>query len=241
MSQELERIDESLVATVLPPETNLLAVVARAASDPTVDVEKMKALLEMHREMSRDHAAVEFKAALARVQAVMPRVEKFGQIAVGGSVRSTFARYEDVDRAIRPLLAAEGFSVDFDTSEAEKCLRVTLRVSHRAGHSEERNIVLPMDASGSKNPVQGVGSTFSYGKRYLLSNFFNVITSDDPSDNDGHGDTITQDQQIVIADLLRETGANRAKFLEFMGASSIDAIPVSQYSKAVNALERKRK
>jgi hypothetical protein len=60
-------------------------------------------------------------------------------------------------------------------------------------------------------------------------------------DDDGMGGCISTDQQIVINDLLKETNADVVKFLKFMGASAVDAIPASQYQRAVSALERKKK
>ena len=239
MSQELQRVEQEAMGVQIAPEANLLAVVARAASDPTIDIDKMKALLDMQERLARRAAEVEFKAALSRIQPMMPRVNKSGRIEHNGRVISRFARYEDVDCAVRNLVADEGFAIDFDTERVDKDLKVILRVSHRAGHEERRQIVLPLDNSGAKNGVQGVGSTVSYGKRYLLCAFFNIVTVEE--DNDGMGDTLSLDKQTVITDLLKETGANRAKFLEFMGASGVDAIPVSQYQRAVQALERKRR
>lgn len=237
MSQELERqvIQPQEVATV--QSVDLLAVVARAASDPSIDVGKMQALLDMQRSLMRDRAEVEFKAALARIQPRMPRVTRNGKIEVGGQVRSRFARYEDVDHAIRPLLAEEGFAIDFDTQHEDKALRVILRVSHRDGHSETRQITLPLDASGSKNATQGVGSTMQYGKRYLLCGFFNIVTTDE--DDDGMGGCISEDQARTIETLLHDSGSNREKFLKWVGAASIDAIPTAKFKSAVETLQGK--
>lgn len=234
---ELVRVEEQL-----PAESSFLQVVARAASDPSIDVAKMSAILDMQERLANHAAEVEFKAALARIQPQMPKVAKAGIIPKkDGGLMSRFARYEDIDHAIRPLLAHEGFAMDFDTAESGGKLTVILRVSHRAGHSERRQITLPMDTSGAKNPVQGVGSTFTYGKRYLVANFFNIITTDDSSDNDGNGDYINLDQQTEIDDLIRESGANRERFLNFIGADTVPMILARNYQRAVNALRSKRK
>lgn len=249
MSKKVEQVCEETQLDLVPraevvpqPQaTDLLAVVARAAADPGVDVEKMQALLNMQDALMRRQSEVEFKAALSRIQPRMPRVEKHGRIEHNGRIISRFARYEDLDKAIRPLLQEEGFAIDFDTEEMNGKLKVVMRVGHRAGHSEQRQVVLPLDTSGAKNNVQGVGSTFTYGKRYLVQNFFNIVTTEDPLDDDGNGGTISLDQQTHINDLLKETKADKNGFLKFMGCSSIDAIPASRYQMAVSALERKRR
>lgn len=235
---EIVRVEPAEVAG---SSASFLEVVARAASDPTIDVGKMSALLDMQERLANHAAEVAFKAALARIQPQMPKVAKAGIIRHKETIMSRFARYQDLDYAIRPLLAHEGFALDFDTAESAGKLTVILRVSHSAGHSERRQITLPMDTSGAKNPVQGVGSTFTYGKRYLVANFFNIITTDDPADNDGNGDYISLDQQTEIDDLITETGANRERFLNFIGADTVPMILARNYQRAVNALRSKRK
>lgn len=239
MSQELQRRLEAEI--VQEPEVNLLAVVARAAADPSVDVEKMQRLLDMQERLVRQRAEVEFKASLSRIQPKMPMVSKAGRIEHNGRIISRFARYEDLDRAIRPLLAEEGFAVDFDTEESSGKLKVLLRVSHRDGHSETRQVTLPLDESGSKNRVQGVGSTFTYGKRYLVQNFFNIITTDDPVDDDGNGGVITNEQVMTLDTLIQDSKVDRAKFLQFAGASSLDEIPAGSYQRCLNALKQRGK
>jgi len=229
--QEIQAVPEP------PVDANLLSVIARAAADPAVDVDKMQRLLDMHERMVKTRAEVEFKAALARIQPRMPRVVKDGLIAVNGTTRSKYAKYEDIDSAIRPMLAEEGFSVDFDTRSSDKHLTTILRVSHSAGHSETREISLPFDTSGSKNPTQGVGSTMQYGKRYLLCGFFNIIAVD--QDDDGQGGVITDQQAMTIETLIKDTKADRLRFLKFMGASNVDSIPANQYERAINALRSK--
>jgi len=241
MSNELTVAPQTGVAETQAPEQNILAVIARAAADPNVDTGKMRELLDMQERFMRTRAEMEFNAAMARIQPKMPRVNKHGQIVVHNEIRSKFARYEDLDAAIRPLLEEEGFAQDFDSEDLGAKMKVVLCVSHRMGHKERRQITLPYDASGAKSGTQGTGSTYTFGKRYLVQNFWNIITTDDPLDDDGQGGCISLDQQIVINDLLKEVKADTTGFLKFMGASSVDAIPVAQYQKAINALERKRR
>ena len=53
---------------------------------------------------------------------------------------------------------------------------------HRAGHEEEAEIELPADASGDKNPVQAVGSTMSYGQRYVTRMLLNLTSRGEDDD-----------------------------------------------------------
>ena len=55
-------------------------------------------------------------------------------------------------------------------------MTVTGVLMHRAGHSMRTSMTLPFDTSGSKNAVQAIGSSVSYGKRYVISAMLNIAT-----------------------------------------------------------------
>jgi hypothetical protein len=57
----------------------------------------------------------------------------------------------------------------------------------------------------------------------------------------GQKDGLTPQQTMAIESLLDETGSDRGKFLQYMGAESIMAIPQSKYDVAIQALEAKQK
>ena len=56
---------------------------------------------------------------------------------------------------------------------------------HEAGHKEEAELVLPADVSGGKNPVQAVGSSLSYGQRYVTKLLLNLASRRLGEDDDG--------------------------------------------------------
>jgi hypothetical protein len=240
MSNEITTREPAEVA--LSQEQSILAVIARAAQDSTVDVDKMERLLQMQKDIMRMSAEQAFKAALARIQAKMPRVEKDGKIIVKGQVRSTYAKIENVDKYLRPLLAEEGFSVRFSTSESgSKTLLITMTVSHNGGHSESSTAPMPIDSSEFRSGDQNYRSTQSFGKRACICDFFNIITVDEDDDGGGGGGYITNDQADNIRALLSEVGANTPGFLKYVGAESIEKIPARDYSKSVAAIEAKRR
>jgi len=223
------------------PPTDLLSILAQAVVDPRMDVAKMERLLEMHRQVTEDQRRVEFSAAMARLQAVLPQITKEGRIVVSGTERSRFARIEDIDTAIRPLLAAEGFSLAFDTEAQDKGLLISAKISHAAGHSETRSLLLPVDAQGAKSPVQGVGSTVSYGRRYLIKMLLNITERGEDDDGQGGSQPITEAQAADLAALLTETKSDEPRFLTFMGVARVEDILARDYKRAVTALETKRR
>ena len=111
--QELTVRQEAALATHRPAD--LMEAISRAAMDPTVDVSKMQALLEMAERMQATAARVEYQTALARIQGTRPRIERDGKITIRGVVQSRYATLENIDGVIKPLMDEEGFALSFDT------------------------------------------------------------------------------------------------------------------------------
>src|SRR6478609_1276872 len=163
---------------------SIMEVISRAATDPNVDIDKMERLLQMQERILARHSKEAFADALARLQPKLPVIEERGGIRDrNGNVQSKYALWEDIVGIITPILAEEGFSLSFRTKSDTSSVTVTGVLLHRDAHSEETCLTLPMDTSGSKNNVQGVGSSTSYGKRYTASALLNLRTGE--VDDDG--------------------------------------------------------
>lgn len=228
------------VAPVYSP-ASMLQVIGRAASDHSIDVEKMERLLALQERMMAKQAEIEFTRSLTALQSELPRIEKTGKITHNGRLISEYAKYEDIDRAIRPALVRNGFSLRYNTKESGGKIIITGTLSHRDGHSITDEIPLSIDSSGAKNNVQGVGSTIAYGKRYLVGMLLNLVFcgEDDDAQSAGYA-PITENQAEEIKELLRETGVDVMKFLAYVSAPDVDSINAADYPKAIAALRRKK-
>lgn len=220
----------------------LLEVIARAARDPLVDVGKLERLLAIQQTVIADDRRTAFMAAMTRLAPKLPRLAKTGRIQFKSEVHGRYAKLEDIDAAIRPLLSEEGFSLSFDVKPADSGkLRVSCRLSHVEGHSETNQIDLPVDKTGSKNDVQAVGSTVSYARRMLTKMHFNLIEVGEDDDGAGGGGTITVDQARDIEALLVEVKGDKVRFLRFMEAETFEGILAKHHKKAITFLEEKRR
>lgn len=157
----------------------IMQMIERVVLNPDADMDKLDKMLDMQERILNRNAKQSYTADLAAMQAELPLVGKLGE----GHNKAKYARLEDINEAIRPTLQKYGFAVTFRTKQAEKTLTVTAILSHRMGHSEETDLILPLDTSGNKNAVQAVGSTISYGKRYALCLLLNISTGDDTDGN----------------------------------------------------------
>lgn len=170
------------IAAVPEQGTTMLAVIARAAADPQCDVDKMERLMAMHERMQASQRQAEFSAALSAMQSELPSIMERGKIKDrSGGVQSKYALWEDVNDAIKPVMQRHGFALTFRT-DFTNGITVTGVLSHRCGHREETSITLPSDTSGSKNNVQAIGSSVSYGKRYTAGALLNLTSHGEDDD-----------------------------------------------------------
>lgn len=241
MGTEIDRVD-NLPVEVRPQAGDLLAVIATAVADPRMDVEKMERLLAMHQTIMEEQRKTAFAAAMSRLQAKLPQINKEGRIVVKSVERSRYARIEDIDVAIRPLLAEEGFAFSFDSDSSDaKIFKLSCKLSHKEGHSETKFLTLPIDTSDYRSNVQSIGSTVSYGKRQLIKMHLNLIEKDEDDDGNGGDKTITEEQARDIRAMIEETKSDEAKFLTLIaGVGKIESILARDYRRVMTALETKR-
>lgn len=221
---------------------SILQVIERAAKDPTIDVQKMERLMAMAERISERQAKAEYFAALAEMQTELPVIAERGKIQIGTGKAQAYALWEDINDAIKPVLAKHGFALSFRTGIDETKITVTGVLSHRAGHSEQTTIHLPSDTSGSKNAVQAVGSSTSYGKRYTAAALLNLTSrgEDDDGRAAGAGGKISEDQLRLLRSLIDETGADIEKFCAYLGVKAVPEIAAKDYEKALTALQAKK-
>ena len=198
-----------------------LEVIRELAADERVSVEKLSALMQLHERAEARNAEKLYHAAMAEMQPLLPRVAKNGSIDLGGNKLVSFARWEDVDAVLRPILSKHGFCLSFPTRVDGEKLLMSCVVSHVAGHSERSEAVVASDAKLAQrmNSLQATGSGRSYTKRYLALDMLNIVTigADDDANS---ADPITEEQAMglqTMIDYLAMEPSRLAKFWAFVG------------------------
>lgn len=207
---------KNLVSELVAPEqvsqsNSVLAVISRAATDKDVDVSKMERLLDMQERVMAKQAEMSFYSDMSALQDDMPTIKKEGEIKVGGQLRSRYARFEDILGQTKPLLKNYGFSVAFKSNFVDGQLEITGILSHRFGHKESTTMRLPFDDSGAKNQVQMIGSSVSYGKRYVYCMLLNINITED--DDDGQAADAKNSPEHLYMNLLRHMDVVRDNLL----------------------------
>ena len=231
-------------ALSVPQDNSILAVIARAASDPAVDVSKMQALLDMQERLMTRQAEIEFNQALASLPAI--RVKKNGHIDLGsGKGGYAFAKWEDMDRVISPMLHNAGFRLTFDSQPRQGDgggIVVTATLLHRNGHSRSASMGLALDSGAGRNNLQAMGSSLAYGKRYTSEMLLNIVREGDDDDGVKGGDEAITDLQV--AELSREMSAagfvERAMY-DLLGVTALTEVRKSQLAIARNAIAMRQR
>lgn len=237
--------DGSLATRDQEPATSLIEVISRAASDPTVDVEKMERLMALHERITARQAEAAFNAAMETCQAEMRPISAD---ATNPQTRSKYATYAKLDRALRPIYTKHGFSLSFSDGETTKPehVRVMGLVRHKGGFRETHWKDMPADGKGAKGgdvmtKTHAAGAAQQYGMRYLLKGIFNVAIGEDDNDGNETVETVSEEQIANLEALLTEVSANKASFLKWAKVASLGQIPAKNYEACVKAIEAKRR
>jgi hypothetical protein len=230
------------------PERNLVSAIVELARDPTVDVAKLSALVEMQERMERRQAEIAFTRAFAELPGM--RVKKNGRVSLirkdgtdGGTY--PFARWEDIDTIISPLLVEKGFRLTFDSQPRQGDgggLVVTGTLLHRDGHSRAASMPLALDTGPGRNNLQAMGSTLSYGRRYCAEMLLNIVREGDDDDGVKGGDELVTDQQVaeLSRDMTAASFSERSMF-DLLGVTNLGEIRKSQLAIARNAINMRKR
>lgn len=202
MANEIEKAGNGVpaVAQQMSP-AEMFASLVDLAKDPSVDPQKMTALVDLQMKMMDYSKQEEFNKAKIAAIMEMPAIGKRGEIKNKGVIQSRYSRFEDIYRVVKPILQRHGLAISFNVGNSDKMVTVQPLLSHTNGHVEKGEFMsLPLDTSGAKNSTQGAGSASQYGKRYTMKAMLNIV--DEGADNDGQGaggDPLYQEAQAAAS------------------------------------------
>lgn len=225
---------------------SLMAVIARAAADPTFDLDKMERLLQMKERIDARDAEAQFNAAISACQAETGRISADME---NPQTRSKYASYAKVDKVLRPIYTKHGLALSFDETDSPKPdhIRVLCHVTHKGGHKQTFQKDMPADGKGAKGgdvmtKTHATGAAQSYGRRYLVLGIFNIAIGEE--DNDGNWDgepTITEKQAADLNALLEETGSDKAMFMKWAKVQKLDQILAKNFEYVCKEIRERAK
>lgn len=221
------------------------SLVERMLRDPTVPMDRIERAIAMTERIAAREAETAYNAAMALAQSEMQVVAKK---ANNPHTRSKYAALEAIHEMIRPAITKHGFAMSFGTAPSTLAGHVLMScdVTHRDGFTRRYETPFPLDGAGAKGNVnktdiQAIGSTMSYGRRYMTLNIFNIATGDD---RDGNApphqvEPITADQIGTLKEMIDSIGGNIGqKFLAHYKIETLAELPLAKFDGALNGLKK---
>jgi hypothetical protein len=189
MSAAIERAQQ-------PSALEILNRMASAATDPQAQVALAQSIVELQIKMDEHtwvmrqrQMDVDFDDALARCQSAIPQIKPD---AYNQSTKSWWQRLETLDKVVRPIYVAEGFSLSFGEADCplEGKIRTVARLSRGGITREYIKDMTPPTIGAKGNAVMsathGDAAAGSYARRYLYIDIFNISKAISETDTDGN-------------------------------------------------------
>jgi hypothetical protein len=162
-----------------------MAVITRAASDPTFDAAKLDHLLAVKERWDKEEARKAFVADMAKFHEDPPVVMKDKLVSYKTNTGTTSYKHAtlgNTSRIVGAHLAKFGFSHRWVPQQKDGKIAVTCILTHALGHSESVTLEAPYDQSGGKNAVQAIVSAKTYLERQTLMGVTGLASMDEDDD-----------------------------------------------------------
>jgi len=206
------------------------------AVNKDADIEKLGKLMELQIRWEDREAEKAYNKASSAFRNECPTITK----TLSGH-NSKYAGLAETINQIKPLLAKHGLSYTWKQEQNGDNIKVTCKVTHLDGHSEETSLEASPDGSGSKNAIQAIGSTVSYLQRYTLYAVLGLTSSEMDNDGQTEEQAVTAEELDELEELLIKTDSDLDKFLGFVGFETLGEINRKGLEKGLKALKSKKK
>jgi hypothetical protein len=211
------------------------------------DIAMLERLMDLQQRWEAGEARKAYTVAMTEFKRAVPELLKNKQVAYGNT-RYAHATLDNVVDVLVPALAQFGFSHAWAVEQGDHdVITVSCVITHSLGHAERVSLSAKPDTSGQKNAIQAIGSAISYLERYSLLSATGLAAreQDDDGRASGNGHTngngkISAEQKETLIGLIKETGSDTKRCLDYLGVRNLDELSASKFAVAKAALERKK-
>ena len=204
-----------------------IAAMFQAVIDKGVTAENAAAiekLCDLHLKLEAISARKSYARAMAAMQSELPLVLKGTHVSFKQTSFS-YAKYEDIMRAIKPLLEKYGFSIRSGQKIEAAFLTSTVTISHIDGHSETTEFAVRHSVGTGQDLAVIDTMDSSRSRRHALKRALNLIEVGEEGDDARNvGQVITAEQAADLRKRLKNTGHDESRFLKFAGADTFETI-----------------
>jgi hypothetical protein len=241
MGNELAKVESGALAR--PQEAPSVGHMLQAVIEKGVTSENVAAiekLVGLYERMEDRNAEKQFAQAFVDLQAEMRGVKAMKPVPNNdGTVRYTFAPFEEIMEEVGPRLKAHGFIVTFSTDFADGRLVKSCTLQHIGGHSKTNKFAVRIGKGppGSSESQQD-GAASTYAKRFALCDALNIVIEKD-NDARAEGGAVTKEQADELERRIKMVNGDVEKFLKVAGAAKFAEIPSSKYAMLDQMLAKK--
>lgn len=238
-------------APVVHAGDDMIPAILQAARDPSVDVEKMRGMMELAKDLRAEQAKAAYASALARFTSIK-RTIATNRVGEGpGGARFNYADWPTMEAAIRPWLSDCGLSLthrqDAPVVESGKVVMVMVyaRLSHEAGYFEEVGYpAMPNPKVADRlSPSQALQQGITYAKRQTAAMLLGLATAEDRMDDDAQAaGGLADEQKQTLIDLMaawEPSDDEKGRLLKWCKVDSIEDIQPRQFNTVVAKLREK--
>jgi len=244
MSGQLTKIENQSLG--VQPEPTIAQILAGAVQGgiTTANVEVVERLIALKQQMQADDDRRDFARALAKLQSECQPVSASKSVPGNdGTVRYKYAPFEGIMKAVSPLLAANGFSVTFDTDIADGRVTVTCTLMHISGHAQANKFACRIGKGPpASSEAQGDGAATTYAKRFALCAALNIVVEQDTDGADDArtvGEVIDWQEADELRERVKKCGADEKAFLTYAGAKTFEDIQKNRLDALKKMLAKK--
>lgn len=234
----------------------MLGAFAQALRKPGDDLDRVRELLKIQKEIQQENARLEFNAAMARVQArIVPVVKNKENV----QTKSWYADLNAICDMVTPIYSSEGFSVSYSSSSvsdggeplAPGFTRTIQTLAHTAGFERRNYLDLPIDNAGkdgnkNKTDIHGIKSSHTYARNILITMAFNIAQkgADDDGNAAGGGfgvEVISDEQYSRLVDMLDDANLSPkwlAQKMRLRPGEELDRLPASRLNLAIAEIQK---
>lgn len=177
--------ENSVIATqtVQPQLVTPFELIATAVQSGQIDIETIKELRSLQKDMRADAAKEAFVQAMATFQAECPVIEKTKPVKdKNGQIRYYYAPIDSIVSQVAKYIAKNGLAYTFSITNDDKELTAVCNVTHTQGHTEQFPFRVPIGTESYMTDVQKFGARATFAKRQSFCNAFGITTGDEDTD-----------------------------------------------------------
>jgi hypothetical protein len=247
MNDETEKMGPLEIITPQTPAQTFGQFLMNALADPNIPADKLEVIGRLRKEVLAEQAEEAFNFAYSKMMLDMPQIEKRGRVELITKAgvelgRYDFARWDDIDKHIRPILVKHGFALGFHTEPAQGgvAILVVAELSY-GGHTKRSVMPLPPDAGPGRNSLQAVGGAQTYGMRYTATALLNIVRKGEDDDATSLREQKVDAEQVKqLEKLLSETRTDKQRILEFCGVTELTEMSRSDFLRFQRTLTIKK-